>query len=241
LDTQLATDLQLRYQDTPQVTILNQDALTYSLPQLPQPYYVFANVPFSITARLFEWLFDPATGPQIAHLILQQETITEMSKNHRPQATFKSLLLQPWYEIKLVHRFAKTDFSPAPSVNTALFRFTRRSQSLIPEVQYSAFQDFLAFISHDRVGEGAWLKLFTKKQLPSIATQTKLQIGRGLKSQSLESLIAIYQALLTIQPDYQRYTQGALKVLRREQTETLSRNLAGGHHAGKVRRSTRAR
>jgi len=235
LDASLAKELHNRYQAKAQVTIIQQDALTYPLQQLPQPYQVFANVPFSITARLFEWLFDPLTGPEVAHLIVQQETVTEMSKNHHPQATFKSLLILPWYEIKLMHRFAKTDFSPAPSVNTALYRFSRRSQPLVTVTQSAAWQDFLAYISHDRVGEGAWLKLSTKKQMPSFAAQTKLQLSRGLKSQSLESLVAAFQLLESESANYRRYTLGALEILRREQAKVLAVNLAGGHHASKTR------
>lgn len=229
LDKKLAEILLDRYQVMPNVQILNEDFLKFDLSSIDPRYIVFSNIPFNITSELLEFLFNPPYAPQAAYLILQEETLESTVSKGKSGQTFKSLLLQPLYEIESVYRFKKTDFFPEPSVETALFYFQKRRQPLINIQKYDLYKDFLAFVSKDRVGEGAWLKVFSKKQLEIIAKTSSLQLNKGLKSQNIESLAAAFTFFSTQSSEILRRVSGAMQSLRTEQKRAELKNAEGGH------------
>lgn len=236
LDTALVQELQPLFAHTPQVEILHQDILTFDLQRMGEEYSVFSNVPFAISAKILERLFTPTGGLKAAHLILQLDTLLDSRFARKPVPTFKSLLIFPLYEVTIAHRFSRSDFTPRPSVETALFAFQRRSNPLISENLYQTYKDFLAFVSRDRVGEGSWLQLFPKKELKLLAGQSKLQWGKGLKSQPAEALVQFFHAGLISRPEAMRRVHGAFQKLRAEQDRTARINEEKGHHASRARR-----
>jgi hypothetical protein len=106
----------------------------------------------------------------------------------------------------------------------------RRPEPLIDPAHYDLYGDFLAFVSKDRVGEGAWRKLFSKRAL---AAQTALQAGRGLKSQRLDGILTTFGAFTQLDRSRQVVVSGAMRQLRDEQQRRLTINRAGGHHRSK--------
>jgi 16S rRNA A1518/A1519 N6-dimethyltransferase RsmA/KsgA/DIM1 with predicted DNA glycosylase/AP lyase activity len=185
-------------------------------------------VTFNITSALLEHLFNPTSGPSQAHLILQKDALIATSE-YGAAETFKSLMLQPLYQIDLTHSFAKSDFTPQPGVETGLFAFIKRSEPLIQSVQYELYKDFLAFVSKDRVGEGVWSRLFSKPQLQKLTDQAALIYGRGLKSQSAAAMVAAFQLFVTANRPKYDLVKGAMSSLREEQNRREQINRAGGH------------
>lgn len=226
------------FADFPQVQIVREDILDYDLAQLGRPYNVFANIPFNITAQLLEKLLTPR-GPQSVFLILQKDTLIGVNKGGQETETFKSFLLAPLYQLALEYEFARADFWPKPSVSTALFSFKKRDKPLIKANQYPLYKDFLAFISRDRVGEGSWSKLFSKKQLAQIDKQTPLQFGHGLKTQSVDGIVAGFTSFATVANSKHSRVTGAMQKLRDEQARTEKLNKAGNHHRSKKKPKTK--
>lgn len=233
LDAQLAKELVESLKRFPQISIEQSDILKFNLGSLTQPYKVFSNIPFNITSELLEFLLNPTNGPEQAHLILQQNALFGRDKRGRPSETLKSLLIKPLYDVRQEFEFIETDFWPQPSVQTALFRFKKRHSPLLTPSDFDAYKDFLAFISRDRVGEGAWLRLLTLKQLKVIAENTRLILNKGLKAQTLEAVVATFKACNKLSSSLSYTYKGAMKKLRAEQKRTESLNKIGGH-----RRST---
>jgi 23S rRNA (adenine-N6)-dimethyltransferase len=221
LDTDLAKRLREQFSQTPQVEIVNADILQYPLQTLPQLYSVFSNVPFNITSALLEHLFNPPSAPQNAHLILQTDSLINQGE------TFKSLMLKPLYTVEQVYTFARTDFSPQPKVETGLFAFEKRPEPLINPPQYDLYKNFLAFVSKDRVGEGVWRKVFSANQLTRMGEDTALVYGRGLKSQSIEGIVAAFQVFVA--GAKRQLVNGAMAKLREEQARREQINREGGH------------
>lgn len=184
---------------------------------------------------MLEWLFNPETGPASAHLILQREALIERNKAGYTTETFKSLMIKPFYTVEAVHEFSRADFVPQPQVDTALFAFQRRDTPLIDDSSYALYMDFLAFVSKDRVGEGVWLKLFSKGHLKQIADKHQLVYGRGLRTQSIEAITQAFHAFTQFEPSIQQRVQGAMQALREEQQHRERINKAGGHHRSKSR------
>jgi len=227
LDALLASALKSRFEQVPQVTILQGNILEVDLAQFGPDYQVFSNVPFNITSALLERLFAEGTGPESAYLILQTDALIS-SGPYGDGETFKSLMIQPRYDVEVVHMFSPTDFVPRPSVATALFRFVRRVIPLITDAELTLYKDFLAFVSKDRAGEGAWTRVLPKPALQALSVDGGLVPGRGLKSQSVEALVAAFRAFQG--SSRIRVVSGAMQDLRQEQARREQINRAGGHH-----------
>ncbi|PJF21799.1 MAG: hypothetical protein CUN56_09225, partial [Phototrophicales bacterium] len=147
--------------------------------------------------------------------------------------TFKSLLIKPLYTLTVAHTFSRGDFKPQPSVDTALFAFDKRPTPLIASQHYAIYKDFLAFVSKDRVGEGAWKKLFSKTQLHRLE---HLVMGRGLKSQTLEGILDAFDTFMRLNQDKINIIQGAMSRLRAEQRRRDMLNQSGGHRRPRKKR-----
>jgi 23S rRNA (adenine-N6)-dimethyltransferase len=232
LDAALAEGLRTAFKDVPQVEVRQADILHLSLETLPAGYAVFSNIPFNITSALLEFLLNPLTGPQQAHLILQRDALIDTGYDGAQTETFKSLMVKPLYDVQAVYAFQKGDFAPPPGVETALFAFEKRPTPLLVPAQYEQYKDFLAFVSKDRVGEGVWRRLFTPPQLRTLTDQTGLVGGRGLKSQSFEGMLAAYRLFATL-PKAAGVVKGAMAGLREEQARREGVNRAGGHRPRK--------
>lgn len=233
LDANLVEELSRKFEHIPQVEILNENILQFGLERMGGAYDLFSNVPFNITSRLLEFLFNPSTGPDKAHLILQQDAIVGKNKEGSETETFKSMLIKPLYRVRVRHRFFKSDFRPRPSVETALFSFEKRATPLIDVARYELYKDFLAFVSKDRVGEGAWLKLFSKRQIKRLVSQSGLMPNRGLKSQTVEAVVAAFDLFAALGGAKQKRVLGAMRMLRDEQSRMTEIAQAGGHHRSK--------
>lgn len=229
LDAALSGRLKIEFSSLAQVEIICGDILTFDITSLPDFYKVFANVPFNITSALLEYLFSNYIGPAAAHLILQTDTLLGTGDRGLKSETFKSLLIKPLYTIEIDHRFQRSDFSPSPSVDTALFRFERRMEPLIEPTQYDIYKDFLAFVSRDRVGEGSWSRVLSRQQIQKLARDAGMVLGRGLKMQSVNAIAEAFHLFAAGNKSRQLIVAGAMAALRTEQARRETINRAGGH------------
>ncbi len=144
----------------PKLTKHPQDFLTFPLPQ--KPYKIFSNIPFSITGAIVRKLLQAPNPPSDCYLIMQAEAAAKFLI-HPKANTLAAILYYPFWDIRTVHRFARTDFAPVPAVDSVLLRLTPRS--LIPNK--SVYQDFVAHqFTHNRLAKfvppAQWLKLFAR-------------------------------------------------------------------------------
>lgn len=234
LDPTFIASLQQQFAHLPQLEIVAGNILAYDLAQLQSPYKLFSNIPFNITSEILEKLFTGAHQPVAAYLILQTNTLISQTR-YGAGETFKSLLIQPWYRLRLLHRFVPADFLPQPAVETALFAFERLPQPLVPLAKAEAYKDFLAFVAQDRVGEGAWRKLFSVQELQQLATTAVLRPGVGLKSQSVTAVVAAF-AQFQQKPARRAVVDGMMAQLRQQQQKMDQLNQQAGHHRSKRKR-----
>ena len=201
---------------------------------VPGSYLVFSNIPFNITSEILEFLFTAVHRPDRAYLILQTDTlIGKPYHGGAPTETFKSLMIKPAYTIQRLVAFSKNDFKPRPSVDTTLFGFARRDNPLIKHSQYDLYKNFLAFIAKDRVGEGAWRKIFSKRQLANPGKKAGLIDGKGLKSQSVEAIASLFTRFMTLDTSKRTLVSGAMARLRAEQQKMEQINQQHTHRRPK--------
>src|SRR5258707_9247935 len=126
-DPRLVALLLQKFADKPNVTIHAGDFLNYPLPH--QAYKVFANIPFNSTAAIVSRLTSTEYPAEEAYLIMQKEA-AEMFLG-KPRESLRAILLKPWFEMEIVHRFQRKDFMPAPQVDVVMLRLRKRGPPLI--------------------------------------------------------------------------------------------------------------
>ena len=166
-DPRLADRLRRRFADVPQVTVHQGDFLEYPLPH--GPYKVVANIPFNITAAIVNKLAAAECPPEDANLTMQREAAGVLLGE--PHESLRSVLLKPWYDMEIVHRFRRTDFIPAPRVDVVMLRLRKRGPPLIGRADRQRFRDFVVYLfTTHRAGLGSALKdVFSGRQLRRIS------------------------------------------------------------------------
>lgn len=165
-DPDLTALLLKMFADRPNLTIYSGDFLHYRLPR--QPYKVFANIPFNITAAIVARLTTAENPPEDAYLIMQREA-AEMFLG-KPHESLRTILLKPWFEMAIVHRFERKDFIPAPRVDVVMLRLRKRGPPLIHNVDRHCFRDFVvySFTAWQPTLGSAFKSIFTRQQLKHI-------------------------------------------------------------------------
>lgn len=139
-DAGLAQQLRRRFADHANVTVLEDDLRSAPLPRTP--YVVVANPPFDITADLVRRLTGADMPPRDAYLVLQREAALRFAG--RPRMTLAALLIAPWFSHSVLHRMRRSDFVPAPSVDTVFVRLHKRGPPLVPPAEARLYRDLVA-------------------------------------------------------------------------------------------------
>src|SRR5215213_7151741 len=140
-DPVLVEELQGRFAHTSNVALFAGDFLSFPLPLTA--YKVFANIPFNITAAIVGKLTSGTSPPSDTYLAVQREAAARFMGT--PRETLVSVLLEPWFEPTVVHRFRPTDFIPRPGVAVVLLRLRRREAPLVASRDAALFGDFAAY------------------------------------------------------------------------------------------------
>lgn len=110
---------------------------------LPQgPYKVFSNIPFRITNNVIRKLLYSPNHPQDCYLIVQKEAASKFIFNQTGNSMV-SVLLYPWYDTQIVHRFNRSDFTPKPNVDCVLLQIQPRKTPLWSG-RKETYQDFVS-------------------------------------------------------------------------------------------------
>src|SRR5579885_2544150 len=195
-DPRLAALLAQQFADTPNVTIHPGDFLRYPLPCAP--YKVFANIPFNITAAIVSSLTTAERPPDDAYLAMQQEA-AEMFIG-LPRESLRTVLLKPWFEMEIVHRFRRTDFLPAPRVDVVMLRLRKRGPPLIHNRDKRCFRDFAVYVfTHRQPSLGCTLKrLFSRPQLDHVRRELGIDLDATptfLTIEQWQTLFAYFTAV----------------------------------------------
>lgn len=123
------------------VRLYQRDFLCTPLPA--KPYKVFANIPFNHTTAILRRLTQERHGMECAWLIMEKGAAMRFSGAGRE--TLSSLLLKPWWDVRIVHRLRREDFHPAPSVDCVLLELRRRAA---PDLSIKEFAPWQRFVRH---------------------------------------------------------------------------------------------
>ncbi len=192
-DARLAHLLQRAFREFPNVTIHHGDFLRYPIPD--NPYKVFANIPFNITSAVVARLTSYEHPVDEAYLTMQHEA-AHMYLGH-PRESLRSMLLKPWFELEIVHRFRRADFVPAPRVDVVMLRMRKRGPPLVSRADRQLFRDFVIYIfTHWQPYHASPLNdLFTRQQRRFMERELGLHLDVKPTSISLGEWLALFNQL----------------------------------------------
>lgn len=124
------------------VEIVNADILQYKPPT--EPYKVFANIPFSISAaivRRYTSLEQPAKS---IYLIVQKQFARKLTMGDSHFTSQLGAQVAPWWSVRIRRPLRKTDFTPPPAVDTVLLELKPLEKPLLDKAGQGQYQDFVA-------------------------------------------------------------------------------------------------
>jgi 23S rRNA (adenine-N6)-dimethyltransferase len=202
-DPHLAALLSRRFAGWTHVTIHHGDFLEYLLPR-HRPYKVVANIPFNITAAIVNKLTMAECPPVEAHLAMQREAAEALLG--APRESLRSLLLKPWFELEVAHRFRRSDFMPAPRVDVVMLRLRKRGPPLVSSRERRCFRDFAVYVfTAWRPTVSATLaSVFTKQQLQHLRRDLGFDFDVPPTSLPFEHWLTLFESFTTLTPDRAR-------------------------------------
>lgn len=112
--------------------IIHADALKTTLPQ--EPYKLVANIPYYITSPLLNHFLQPKTSqelrPTLMVLMVQKEVAEKVCAKPGDHSVL-SLQVQIFGEPKLIVTVGKSNFAPAPKVDSAILKIRVYPEPLI--------------------------------------------------------------------------------------------------------------
>lgn len=129
-----------KFQNEKHLKLKQEDFLTSDLPT--NPYKIFSNIPFSITSAIIKKLTLTENPPEDTFLIIQKEAAMKFAGKPLDEVNSQqSVILNPWFEFKVVYEFKPTDFFPTPNVDIVLIEIKKREQPLVQDKDL--YRDFV--------------------------------------------------------------------------------------------------
>ena len=215
-DPVLAAHLRHRFSGVPQVAVLGADVLSITLPRTP--FKVFASIPFNITSAIITRLTTGAGQPEDSYLVVQKEAASRFIG--QPGQTLAALLLRPWFEPTIQHRFQRTDFAPVPSVETVLLRLRKRGPPLLGPGEAQVYRDFTTYVFTARQPslQATLAAFFSPRQSARILQDAALSPQATPSSVCFDQWLELFgQFLRSSDPSHRRIIGGAQRRLQVQQ------------------------
>lgn len=202
------------------LVLLNRDFLTIELPS--EPYKIFSNIPFNLTADILSKVLTGDRAPDDMYLVMQLEAVYKYAGEPICQDSFKSLLFKPTYEIKVIHEFDKTDFSPSPNVSIVFAHFHKKEYCDIKKVPLIDYWDFLAFVfsAPGKFFKEKTKKIFSYEQQKRLRKQLEIHEEAFISEWTYKQWLAMFDVYSKmVSPEKKKLVIGAYSRLIAEQSK----------------------
>lgn len=123
------------------VTIVEKDFLSADLPA--EPYKVFANIPFHLSSPILRKLTEADNPPRAIYLIVQKQFAHKLLIDTDRFTGVLGAQVAPRFTTRVRYVLQRTDFQPAPAVDTVLVELRLRDDSLLPTAELPAYRAFV--------------------------------------------------------------------------------------------------
>jgi 16S rRNA (adenine1518-N6/adenine1519-N6)-dimethyltransferase len=121
-----------------QLTVHNEDILSFDFRKLPADYTVVANVPYYITSKIVHVLSNSTNPPKHLALLVQKE-VAERLAAEPGDMSLLALSAQIFHDVSLGPIIGAEWFTPPPKVDSQVVIMHRRSEPLVPKHEQKAF------------------------------------------------------------------------------------------------------
>lgn len=136
-DAALARELPVRVQ-ADNLTVVNQDILTFDLTTLPAGYKVVANIPYYLTSKLLRTLCESQNPFSKAAILIQKE-VAERVAAKPGDMSLLSVSVQFYCETSLGPVVPAELFTPPPKVDSQILKLSFRTTPLFPDADTKVF------------------------------------------------------------------------------------------------------
>jgi 16S rRNA (adenine1518-N6/adenine1519-N6)-dimethyltransferase len=136
-DSELARKLPAQFPGK-NLSVTNEDILSFDLNSLPKDYVVVANVPYYITSKIVQLLLTAENKPRIAVLLVQKE-VAERIAAGPGEMSILAIAAQVYAEAELGTEVPREYFTPPPQVDSQVIILKTRSSSFIDGVDEKHF------------------------------------------------------------------------------------------------------
>lgn len=136
-DAELARKLPAQFPGK-NLTVINQDILSYDVSGLPDDYIVVGNIPYYITNKIVRKVSEGPHRPLVAVLLVQKE-VAERLAARAGEMSLLSLSAQVFHDVTLGPVVGRDAFTPPPKVDSQVVILRRRATPLVPPAQQKMF------------------------------------------------------------------------------------------------------
>ena len=218
-DRNLYKKLRKKFSGIPSVEIKLGDFLKYNLPQRKR-YKIFSNIPFNLTAEIVRKITSATNLPQDAYLIIQEEAAKKFTGYPYGKESQYSLLLKPWFAMKITYRFKRTDFYPIPKVDIVLLRIKKRETPKVKKEYTKLYCDFIVygFNQWKPTLARAFKKIFTYEQFKRLSKNLKFALSARSTDLIFEQWLGLFNYfLIGVEASKQNIVEGAEQRLKKQQ------------------------
>jgi 16S rRNA (adenine1518-N6/adenine1519-N6)-dimethyltransferase len=168
------------------LTIINEDILTFNLTTLPEKYKVVANIPYYLTSKLVRILSESNNPPELVVLLIQKE-VAERLAAEAGDMSLLSVTAQYFWDVSLDIKVPAKMFTPPPKVDSQVVVMRRKNPK---DINVAASKTLFRIV---KAGFSSRRKTLTNSlsgglRLDKVATKQLLDaanIDGGLRAQAL--------------------------------------------------------
>lgn len=164
----------------PNVTITEKDILALDPPA--EPYKIFANIPFSLSADIVRKFTGAANPPKAMYLIVQKQFARKLVPGNDHFTSQLSAEIAPLVTVRVRKPLRKTDFTPPPAVDTVLLEIKRREMPLVTPDELPHYREFVTRSFAEQKYFTSLKKPFSPELRPSQLTPEQwLELYKSIK------------------------------------------------------------
>lgn len=120
------------------LTLVNQDILSFDFTKVASPYKIVANIPYYLTSKLIRTISESTNPPEIAVLLVQKEVAQRVCAEPGKMSLL-SVSAQYYWEASLGVQVPAKFFTPPPKVDSQTVILRRRVEPLFGEIDEKKF------------------------------------------------------------------------------------------------------
>lgn len=198
-DARFVEILKEKTANQPNTIVIHQDIMKIRLPK--EKFIVVSNIPYSITTPIMKLLLNnPASGLQRGIIIMEKGAARRFTAKFMKNSYV--LVWKMWFDIRFVKAISRDDFSPPPSVDSAMVMITRKREPVLPQKGYSVFLGLAEYALKQPEApiEFAFRGIFTPPQMKLLRRKLNIENEKPVGTLNEEQWGIVYQTMVQYVP-----------------------------------------